>query len=270
MWSPPFPSACRCRTRQRWSFSGDGIRPRWTRPQESFFAAAAVDGGVYVVGGHDARKNALRTAEVYDVEADEWRKLPEMAEERDECHGIVLKDENNSVKFWVVSGYGTESQGRFRSDGEYYNPETNTWVKIENIWPYAGDSPKYTVVTGDSRWMSVINGDVKEFDFEEKAWKTVNMGRIPKSVSGSSSISMVDVGGGRMMVMGNGERCGDGGCDGGGECKEEGCGGEGVYMVEEKIREEGDKKGEIDWNWEHVHAPNNFLGFPFSSSHLLI
>lgn len=66
----------------------------------SFFACAVVDRLVYVAGGHDNQKNALRSAEVYDPEADEWRALPPMAEERDECQGVA-----QDGRFCVVSGY---------------------------------------------------------------------------------------------------------------------------------------------------------------------
>ena len=37
---------------------------------------------VYVAGGHDGEKNALKSALVYDVAKDEWAPLPDMARER--------------------------------------------------------------------------------------------------------------------------------------------------------------------------------------------
>ncbi|XP_074281290.1 F-box/kelch-repeat protein At2g44130-like [Silene latifolia] len=224
----------------------------------SFFAcAAAGPATVYVAGGHDGQKNALRTAEVYDVEADQWRSLPDMAEERDESHGLLLSDDS---KFWVISGYGTESQGRFRSDAEIYDPETNTWTRIDGVWPHMGHTPKSTT-SALRRWICMTGGELKEFNFKEKSWKVLNTGSIPKSVSESSSISIVDMGDDRMMVMGNGEKRG-------GECNEEGCGGEGIYVLEKT--KENQKKDGINWKWEHVHAPFGYLGFPFSTSNLFI
>ncbi|KAK9664926.1 hypothetical protein RND81_14G077700 [Saponaria officinalis] len=230
----------------------------------SFFACVAVgSAAVYVAGGHDGRKNALRTAEAYDVEADTWRVLPEMAEERDESHGVVF-----GSNFWVVSGYGTESQGRFRPDAEIYDPETSTWTRIDGVWPYSGHTPKSTMVAAAPvgqrpRWWCMNGGELKQFDFEDNSWRGLKTGRIPESVNGSTSISLVDIGDNRVMVMGNGEKCGE-------ECKEEMCGGEGVFMVEKSNNNNNNKMEGINWKWEHVHAPSNFLGLPFSSSHLLI
>ncbi|XP_074292096.1 F-box/kelch-repeat protein SKIP20-like [Silene latifolia] len=232
----------------------------------SFFAAASVGPtAVYVAGGHDGRKNALRTAEVYDVDTDTWRKLPDMEQDRDEAHGLVLNDEES--KFWVISGYGTESQGRFRSDAEVYDTKTGSWTRINGVWPYPGQSPKSTATpefNGSRKWWCMIGGEPKEFSFEEMSWKAINLGLIPKSVIGSTSISMVEMGDDRVMVMGNGER------NNGEECKEVGCcAGEGVFMLEKRTSE-GGINGVVNWNWEHVHAPSKFSGFPFSSSHLLI
>ncbi|KAG5557105.1 hypothetical protein RHGRI_007389 [Rhododendron griersonianum] len=81
----------------------------------SFFAAGAVDGVVFVAGGHDANNNALSTAWKYDIRADEWTELPGMNEERDESTGIVVGSE-----FGVVSGYVTQAQGKFMKSAESF------------------------------------------------------------------------------------------------------------------------------------------------------
>ncbi|KAJ6690799.1 F-BOX/KELCH-REPEAT PROTEIN SKIP4 [Salix koriyanagi] len=54
------------------------------------FSACGVVGpsAVCVAGGHDSQKNALRSAEAYDVETDQWKMLPGMIEERDEFQGL--------------------------------------------------------------------------------------------------------------------------------------------------------------------------------------
>lgn len=228
----------------------------------SFFAcAAAGPGTVYVAGGHDGQKNALRSAEAYDAVADSWRALPPMAEERDESYGLSL---SNDQKFWVISGYGTESQGRFRPDAEVYNPKTGTWATVSGVWPYPGNNPKTTAVVSieeQRRWWHVTGGEIKEFQWEEKEWKVLNLGPIPKRVSGlwssSSSVSLIDVGNGKIFLMGNGDNS---------------SGGEGMFILERETSENVDnnKKGTLNWRWEHVHAPPQFLGFPFSASHLLV
>ncbi|KAE8810713.1 kelch repeat-containing F-box-like [Hordeum vulgare] len=56
-------------------------------PRRSFFACAAVGGRVFVGGGHDEEKNALRSAAAYDAEANAWAALPDMALQRDEARG---------------------------------------------------------------------------------------------------------------------------------------------------------------------------------------
>lgn len=106
----------------------------------SFFACAAVGSTkVYVAGGHDDQKNAIRSAEVYDVEKDEWSTVPPMTEGRDECHGFSMAAD---LGFCVLSGYGTETQGQFRSDAEVYDPVSNSWSVIENVWPFPDLSPR--------------------------------------------------------------------------------------------------------------------------------
>lgn len=107
---------------------------RWTKCKDmpssrSFFAVGVADGRVFVAGGHDDSKNALNSAWVYDLRADEWTELPRMSEERDECQGIMMGNE-----FWVVSGYDTDSQGRFKSSSEAYDIESGEWRRVEDAW----------------------------------------------------------------------------------------------------------------------------------------
>ncbi|KAI3696893.1 hypothetical protein L6452_29498 [Arctium lappa] len=107
---------------------------RWTQRVDmpstrSFFAAGACDGKVYIAGGHDENKNALRSAWVYDIGSDEWTELTQMSEERDECEGVFIGSE-----FWVVSGYDTDSQGRFKDSAEVLETSTGTWRRVESAW----------------------------------------------------------------------------------------------------------------------------------------
>jgi hypothetical protein len=109
---------------QRWSQGADmpGVR--------NFFACGAVGSTVVIAGGHDAEKKALRSVEAFDVETGRWESLESMREERDECTGVVMDE-----RFYVVSGYGTESQGVFRKSAEVYDAAANAWSLIENMWP---------------------------------------------------------------------------------------------------------------------------------------
>ncbi|KAJ8425393.1 hypothetical protein Cgig2_015676 [Carnegiea gigantea] len=200
--------------------------------KRSFFACAAVGPTtIYVAGGHDGRKNALKSAAAYDVVLDEWRVLPEMTEERDECHGLSF----DGSKFWVVSGYGTENQGRFRLDCEVFAPETESWTRIDGVWPNPSAAPRTAAAGGGGRWLMVGEGEVREFDWEERRWKGLDLGRLPKRISGSSSNLIVDVGDGdgdgdgEIIVMGNGENC-EAGCD------VLGCG-DGAFILERNNKE---------------------------------
>ncbi|CAL9101419.1 unnamed protein product [Musa textilis] len=81
----------------------DFVSGQWRRgsplpsPLRSYFACAAAhdsDEGcrtVYIAGGHDDRKNGLRSALAYDVAGDSWKPLPDMARERIECHAVTLR-----------------------------------------------------------------------------------------------------------------------------------------------------------------------------------
>lgn len=98
--------------------------------KRSFFAAAAVGGRVYVAGGHDESKNALRSAWAYDPRSDEWAELPLLSQDRDECEGLAVND----GEFWVVSGYATERQGAFEASAEVYVPGAAEWRRIDGAW----------------------------------------------------------------------------------------------------------------------------------------
>ncbi|XVE74341.1 hypothetical protein DITRI_Ditri12bG0009400 [Diplodiscus trichospermus] len=73
-------------------FIYDFMTQQWRQGKDmpskrSFFAIGACSGRIYIAGGHDENKNALRTARVYDLRNDEWTQLRELSQERDECEG---------------------------------------------------------------------------------------------------------------------------------------------------------------------------------------
>lgn len=106
-------------------------------PRRSFFACAAVGGKVFVAGGHDEEKNALRSALAYDPDADAWAALPDMAEERDEPRGLCVDG-----KFLVVGGYPTPAQGRFVGSAEWFDPATSTWSAVQEGFVDDGACPR--------------------------------------------------------------------------------------------------------------------------------
>jgi len=110
--------------------------------KRSFFAIGSWRGGVYVAGGHDENKNALRSAWAYDPRRDEWAGVGPMGRERDECEGVVVGDE-----FWVVSGYGTESQGMFDGSVEVLDLGSGQWRVVNGVWE-EGRCPRSCVGVG--------------------------------------------------------------------------------------------------------------------------
>ncbi|KAJ7980568.1 F-box/kelch-repeat protein [Quillaja saponaria] len=132
---------------------------QWRRGKDmpskrSFFAIGYFHGRVYVAGGHDENKNALKSAWVYDLRRDEWDELSPMSQERDECEGVVVGNE-----FWVVSGYATESQGMFEGTVEAYEFESGLWKRVDLSWE-VGRCPRSCVGFGkDGKLVSWAESD---------------------------------------------------------------------------------------------------------------
>ncbi|XP_071719746.1 F-box/kelch-repeat protein At2g44130-like [Rutidosis leptorrhynchoides] len=134
---------------------------RWTQRVDmpstrSFFSTGAFNGKVYVAGGHDDNKNALKSAWVYDVISDEWTELSPMSEERDECEGMIIGSE-----FWVVSGYETDSQGMFKNSAEVFDIAAGTWRRVDEVWRVSR-CPRSCVAVGQ-------NGKLVSWDEVEPA-----------------------------------------------------------------------------------------------------
>ncbi|KAK1266729.1 F-box/kelch-repeat protein [Acorus gramineus] len=125
----------------------DFKRKSWRRCADmpsvrSFFAVGVTNDVLFVAGGHDMSKNALKTACVYDVGRDLWMEAPEMGEERDECEGVVIGSE-----FWVVGGYNTDEQGRFCGSTDVLDLGSGKWRTVEGAW-FKGRSPRGCVGVG--------------------------------------------------------------------------------------------------------------------------
>lgn len=143
----------------------------------NLFACGATGSKVYVAGGHDGSKKALASVEVYDVETNCWESLGSMREERDECTGVVMDG-----KFYVVSGYGSESQGVFSTSAEAYDYSTKTWSFIDNMWPLvSADSevvnPSSLTALGGSLY-GVHGKGVVVFNPQRNGWTVVE--KVPE------------------------------------------------------------------------------------------
>ncbi|KAI0525139.1 hypothetical protein KFK09_004530 [Dendrobium nobile] len=204
----------------------------------SFFACAAVGGRVYVAGGHDKMKNPLRTAEIYDVEADEGVALPAMAEERDESQGVAI----GSI-FWVISGYGAQTMGQFTDSAEWYDPEKGVWLTEEGFC--SEESGSSACFAGGDRLWCVGRIGAREYR-GGSGWN-----EIAQAAEGMKETScMATMGRGKIFVMGADRD--DGGT----------AGGRGDYGA--WILDIGAGK------WIKVETPANFSGYAYSVAAVFI
>jgi len=90
-------------------------------PHTFFSCASDHERMMYVAGGHNEEKNALKSAFAYDVVNDMWILLPNMARERDECKVVFCAGDNGFGTTKVVGGYCTEMQGRFERSAEEFD-----------------------------------------------------------------------------------------------------------------------------------------------------
>ncbi|KAH7443759.1 hypothetical protein KP509_02G049800 [Ceratopteris richardii] len=152
----------------------DMVSAQWRRgspmpSSRSFFTCVAIPGGrrcIAVAGGHDDAKNALRRVDVYDVDYDQWREMPDLNEERDECKAVVMDG-----KLTIVSGYPTESQGQFGSSGEVYDEDKSTWKIVDKMWP-SGVSPS-SAVTIAGELYACFDGKVMRRRLKDGQWQAV-------------------------------------------------------------------------------------------------
>lgn len=142
--------------------------------KRSFFGCTSdLDRMVYVVGGHDGDKNALRSAIAYDVARDEWMSLPDMATERDECKAIFHRG-----RLHVIGGYCTEMQGRFEKTAQVFDSVTGQWGPVQDNFFEAATCPRTCVYSDNGKVYDCRGGDVVAF--EGATWKAV--AKLPADV----------------------------------------------------------------------------------------
>ncbi|MQM04073.1 hypothetical protein Taro_036864 [Colocasia esculenta] len=215
-------------------FVYDFVSGAWRRgarmpgPRRSFFACASdADRMVLVAGGHDDEKNALRSALAYDVVADEWAHLPDMALERDECKGVF-----RAGALHVVGGYSTEMQGRFGRCSEAFDVATQRWGPVEEDTLETGMCPRSCVASGEGLYRC-REGQVEAQN--RSTWCAV--AEVPEDAR--LAPCLVAVGVGRLVVVGSA-------CHGGPHA---------CYLLEEA--EEGGKQR---WAWRRMAAPEEYSG----------
>jgi hypothetical protein len=141
----------------------------------SFFGCAGGgDGSVYVAGGHDGAKNALRSALAYDVTADAWRALPDMAEERDEPQLVAAAPD----RVLAASGYPTDAQGAFKRTTECYSQSAAAWTHEGDGVVVPDDAAGTTTcqlaaVRGGVWAVGAGRGGVREWNGAARAWRGI-------------------------------------------------------------------------------------------------
>lgn len=136
----------------------------------SFFGCAGGGGNVYVAGGHDECKNALRSAFAYSVGADAWRALPDMLEERDEPQLVVA----TPGRVLAASGYPTEAQGAFKDTAEWYNAGGGAWTSECDVVSDGDTAGTCLASVRGTVWaVGAGKGGVREWDDNARAWKDV-------------------------------------------------------------------------------------------------
>ncbi|XP_061338573.1 F-box/kelch-repeat protein At1g80440-like [Gastrolobium bilobum] len=167
-------------------------------PRTFFACASDYDRTVYVAGGHDEEKNALRSAFAYDVARDVWVPLPDMARERDECKAVFRRDGGGSGTLRVVGGYRTEMQGRFEPSAEAFDVDAWKWSPLEEEFLDGGACPRTCVDGGDEegRMYMCRGGDVVEL--KGNTWQTV--AKVPGEIR---NVACVGAWEGALLLIGS-------------------------------------------------------------------
>ncbi|KAL6559861.1 hypothetical protein OROGR_004978 [Orobanche gracilis] len=153
--------------------------------RRSFFACAAdSDRVVFVAGGHDSEKCALKSAMAYDVATDDWVHMPDMARERDESEGVYCRG-----VFHVIGGYPSAAQGRFVTSAESFDAATGQWGPVEEDFLGNTVSPVNWADGGDEKLVMCAGVAVREgpawraaaelpHDVRNAAWVTAWQGKV--------------------------------------------------------------------------------------------
>ncbi|XAR50613.1 hypothetical protein NMG60_11004980 [Bertholletia excelsa] len=161
-------------------------------PRRSFFGSASgFDRTVYVAGGHDDEKNALKSVMMYDVAKDEWTHLPDMSKERDECKAVFHRG-----KLHVIGGYPTSSQGRFKKDAEAFDPKTKRWDPAQEDFLDAATCPRTCIDGGDGKLYMCREGSVTVQN--GATWEV--LGGLPDEVR---NVAYVTAWQGQVLVIGS-------------------------------------------------------------------
>ncbi|XP_078172541.1 F-box/kelch-repeat protein SKIP11-like [Carex rostrata] len=141
------------------------------------FGSASFGEKAFVAGGTDMQGNILRSAEMYNSEAQTWVTLPSMTKPRRMCSGVYMDN-----KFYVLGGMSGHSNADLLTCGEEYDIENGTWRVIDDMAVglngASGAPPLVSVV--NNQLYAAIYGDkeVRKYNKESNTW--VTLGRLPE------------------------------------------------------------------------------------------
>ncbi|KAK7261864.1 hypothetical protein RIF29_28187 [Crotalaria pallida] len=172
-------------------------------PRTFFACASDSNRMVYVAGGHDEEKNALRSAFAYDVLSDIWIPLLDMARERDECKAVFRRGGNgggDNNTLCVIGGYCTDMQGRFERSAEEFDVVAWKWGPMKEEFLDDAICPR-TCVNGnngdnDKRLYMCKGDDVVASD--GSTWRSV--AKVPVEVRNVACVGVWD---GAVLLIGS-------------------------------------------------------------------
>ncbi|TKW39742.1 hypothetical protein SEVIR_1G199700v4 [Setaria viridis] len=215
--------------------AGTWRRGRQMPDNRSFFGCAGGgDGNVYVAGGHDESKNALRSALAYSVADDAWRALPDMSEERDEPQLVATPGGG----VLAASGYPTEAQGAFKKTAERF--AAGAWTDEGDVVPDTAETCLASV-QGKLWAVRAGKGGVREWDGVPRAWRDVAAGP-PGMEACVKAVGVGDGDGAALFVFGTVADAAEGG----------------KYSA--WVMEAGGAP------WKRVPVPSRFSGFVYSAA----
>jgi hypothetical protein len=157
-----------------------------------FGCTSDTDRKVFVAGGHDEGKNALKSVLAYDVARDEWVPLPDMASERDECKAVFHRG-----KLHVIGGYCTTMQGRFNKSAEVFDSATWQWGEAEQENFLGVDTCPKTCAGGSNEGLYMCRGD-DVVALRGSTWQSV--ARLPAEVCNVAHVTKWH---GMLLVIGS-------------------------------------------------------------------
>ncbi|XP_027192994.1 F-box/kelch-repeat protein SKIP11-like [Cicer arietinum] len=155
----------------------------WTKGIEMntsrcLFGSASIGEIAILAGGCDLQGNILKSAELYNLDTNQWEILPDMNTARKMCSGVFMDG-----KFYVLGGIGADKTTKLTS-GEEFDLKTRKWREIPNMCPPQNETSTYIEAPP---LIAVLNNilyvadhakqEIKRYVNDNNSWVTI--GRLP-------------------------------------------------------------------------------------------